>query len=57
MKADKNYRMSQHVKRLLAGIDNCHDRGRIARAFISAELISQRATRSRGNNNPKDQND
>lgn len=45
MKTDKNFRMQQSTKRLLAQLDCAHQRGGIRRAMISAQVTSEHMSR------------
>jgi hypothetical protein len=47
MKTDKNFRLHQSTKRMLAGILDAHDSGSIKRAMIRAQLASEQQQRRR----------
>lgn len=42
MNADRNFRMRQSTKRMIATLDNAQDRNAIKRAMIQAQLIAER---------------
>lgn len=42
MKADRNFRMRQSTKRMIATLDDAQERNAIKRAMIQAQLISER---------------
>lgn len=43
MQADRNFRMRQSTKRMIATLDTAEQRNAIKRAMIQAQLIAERA--------------